>query len=254
MGSSVYIHSEGQNDEMCTSIVGKEHSAEPCTLLATSDGWRRVLFPLSGQCCKFCNTTQECGIVRPDWLQDNATYQGRKEVAGMTCDGWMKRGGEENYWWAQVDTQQPALYYEGYPTLPQSSNYWRFIAPLFSRAPLPASACAIPPGCDAMCNIAGSTYRERVAARWAAGVGGILRQAPPPAAAPQSCILAPTAGAARRLTSVACINAPVTASKAQQSHVRRCCCGGSSTRSQREQARICTAADAPPPPPSQSTA
>ena len=182
VGSSAYIHSAGQNDELCTSIVGKEKSDEPCTLLATSDGWRRVLFPRSGQCCKFCNTTQECGIVRPDWLQDNATYQGRKEVAGMTCDGWMKRGGEENYWWAQVDTQQPALYYEGYPTLPQSSNYWRFIPSLFSRAPLPADAFAIPPGCDAMCDIAGSSYRERIAARWAAGVGGISKQAPPPAA------------------------------------------------------------------------
>ena len=32
--------------------------------------------------------------------------------------GWMKVGGEQNYYYAEVETQQPCEYYEGYPTLP----------------------------------------------------------------------------------------------------------------------------------------
>ena len=43
-------------------------------------------------CCKYCNTTQFCGIVRPDWLQENSTYQGQLNISGMLCDGWMKEG------------------------------------------------------------------------------------------------------------------------------------------------------------------
>jgi hypothetical protein len=109
VGSSVYMHSKGQNDELCTSVKGKERSDEPCTLLASTDGWRRVIFPESGLCCKFCNVSQFCGIVAPDWLQKESTYQGQKQIEGMTCDGWLKVGGEQNFYYADAASQQPCV-------------------------------------------------------------------------------------------------------------------------------------------------
>ena len=177
-GSSAYIHSKGQNDEMCTGVAGMERYDGPCTLLESPDGWRRVIFPETNECCKFCNTTDYCGIVRPDWLQHGAAYQGKEIIAGMTCDGWMKQGGEQNYWYADAVTQQPCLYYEGYPTLPASSNYWRFIPSGFSRAPIPAAAFSPPAGCDALCKTGAATFRERLEDRHAAGIGGITRLPP----------------------------------------------------------------------------
>jgi len=89
--------------------VGHTKGDEPCSLLASSDTWRYIIFPATGECCRACNTTDYCGIVRPDWLQENSTYVGRSTIAGLTCDGWMKEGGEQNFYFADVDTQQPCL-------------------------------------------------------------------------------------------------------------------------------------------------
>ena len=176
VGSSLYAHGRGQNDEMCTAVRGKERSDEPCTLLASTDGWRRVIFPESKQCCKFCNVSQFCGIVSPAWLQTGATYQGRRELAGMACDGWLKAGSEQNYYFADAATQQPCEYFEGYPTLPASSNYWRFLPALFSRAAIPAAAFAPPAGCDAMCDVTDVPFAQRIRERHAAGVGAIEKR------------------------------------------------------------------------------
>jgi hypothetical protein len=121
VGSSLYEHGKGQYDEWCTSVVGHETSDAPCNLLASTDGWRRIIYPETGECCKACNVTEYCGIVAPWWLQQNATFQGYKTIAGMNCSGWMKQGGEENYYYSEVTTQQPCQYYEGYPTLPCES-------------------------------------------------------------------------------------------------------------------------------------
>ena len=138
----------------------------------STDLWRRVIFPETGECCKVCDTSDYCGIVRPDWLQDNATYKGEQTIAGMDCEGWMKQGGEENYYFAEKSTGQPCLYFEGYPTLPYTSNYWRFTPSLFSRAPIPASKFAPPAGCENMCQQSPMTYEERLNARHVKGVGG----------------------------------------------------------------------------------
>ena len=178
VGSSIYVHGKGQNDEMCTSIKGKERSDEPCTLLASTDGWRRIIFPESSQCCKYCNVSQYCGIVAPDWLQKDAMYQGQQQIAGMTCDGWLKIGGEHNFYYADAATQQPCEYYEGYPTLPASSNYWRFAPSLFNREKIAPSTFAPPPGCDTLCDVTTVPYSERIRARYEAGVGSITKRAP----------------------------------------------------------------------------
>ena len=60
----------------------------------------------------------------------------------------------------------------GYPTLPLTSNYWRFEPALFSRAPIPSAAFAVPAGCTSMCEMTSMTYRERLDARAARGIGG----------------------------------------------------------------------------------
>lgn len=113
VGSSLYIHSKGQHDELCTSLVGKEFDDAPCTLLASTDTWRYVIYPLTNECCRLCNTTDYCGIISPTWLQQNATYQGTRVIDGQLAYGWLKVGGEENYYWALSDGT-PKNYYEGY--------------------------------------------------------------------------------------------------------------------------------------------
>jgi hypothetical protein len=114
VGQSRYDHSEGQHDELCTSIVGHETSTEPCTLIASNDTWRYVVFPNSGECCRLCNTTDFCGIISPDWLQQNSTYVGERTINGHSCLGWEKTGGEENYFFVlSSDTSVPCQYYEG---------------------------------------------------------------------------------------------------------------------------------------------
>lgn len=113
VGSSLYVHSKGQHDEVCTDVKGHELDDSPCNLLMSTDLWRRVIFPETGECCKACNTADYCGIVRPDWLQDNSTYEGELTIAGLDCEGWMKEGGEQNFYYAEKTTGQPCLYYEG---------------------------------------------------------------------------------------------------------------------------------------------
>lgn len=167
VGSSLYRHSKGQIDELCTSIVGKEKSDEACDLLASVDGWRRIIFPSSGECCKYCNTSDYCGIVSPDWLQKNSTFVGSLTIGGKVCDGWLKEGGEKNFYYAERNSGQPCEYYEGYPTLPQSSNYWHFSDYYtdFSRSRPAPSTFTPPANCDSMCEISESSYAERVAYR-----------------------------------------------------------------------------------------
>jgi hypothetical protein len=174
VGSSLYAHGAGQNDEWCTSITGHEFDNEPCNLLASSDGWRYIIYPKTNTCCRACNITNYCGIVRPDWLQQNATYEGTKEIGGRTCVGYMKVGGEQNFWWAEANTSRPCLFEEGYPVLPDTSNIWDFNNQPFSRNPIPASTFAPTPGCTALCQLSDVPYKERLEERWRRrrGVGG----------------------------------------------------------------------------------
>ena len=117
-------------DTACPSPIplplqaGHTKGGEECWLLASSDSWRYAIFPSTGECCRVCNTSDYCGIVAPGWLQVNSTYVGRSNIAGMVCDGFVKEGGEQNYYYAEVGSGQPCLYYEGYPVLPLTSNYW----------------------------------------------------------------------------------------------------------------------------------
>jgi hypothetical protein len=112
VGQSLYVHSKGQHDEICTGVKGHEKSDEPCSLLASSDSWRYVIYPESGECCRFCNTTDYCGIVAPDWLQQNATFVNVQPFGSLSCDGWVKQGGEQNFYYADLITRQPCEYYE----------------------------------------------------------------------------------------------------------------------------------------------
>jgi hypothetical protein len=132
-----------------------------------------AIYPDSHECCRVCDTAEYCGIVSPSWLQVNSTYEGERRIGGLDCVGFMKQGGEQNYYFAEKTTQQPCEYYEGYPVLPNTSNYWRFVTSNFSRAAIPASVFAVPVGwgCEFMCPQSGMTYAERLAARAAAGVG-----------------------------------------------------------------------------------
>lgn len=135
VGSSLSAHGQGQHDELCTSVAGKFLSEEPCSLLDASDGWLYLIYPQSKLCCRACNTTDYCGIIASDWLQDNATYVGTTTIRGVECDGWVKVGGEQNFWYtttasrANKFARQPCQYDEGYPTFADGSNYWNCAVP-----------------------------------------------------------------------------------------------------------------------------
>jgi hypothetical protein len=156
IGVSLYRHSRGQHDEICTGIKGKEWDEAPCNLLAAADGWRYVIYPETKECCRVCNVSSYCGIISPDWLKTGAVYQGKKEINGAMCEGWMKKGGEENYYWVTADSKRiPCQYYEGYPNFVVGSNYWNFEREKYSDAPIPSSTFAIPQGwgCDKHCDV-----------------------------------------------------------------------------------------------------
>ena len=177
VGSSLSVHSKGQHDELCTGVKGKEYSDEPCMLLDAADSWLYLIFPESGLCCRACSVADHCGIIAPRWLQQNATYQGTAVIGGVECDGWMKQGGEENYFWTVVasrnrpNERQPCQYYEGYPTFALGSNYWNFTYDAYNINPIPAEVFAVPTdmGCDAMCPQSDLSYQQRLEARFAAG-------------------------------------------------------------------------------------
>jgi len=92
VGSSLSAHHQGQHDELCTSVAGKFLSEEPCTLLDSADSWLYLIFPLSKLCCRACNTTDFCGIIASDWLQDvrpSKQYLTRtlhQRTLTLTCD------------------------------------------------------------------------------------------------------------------------------------------------------------------------
>jgi hypothetical protein len=118
VGSSLSAHSQGQHDELCTSVAGKELSEEPCSLLDSNDSWLYLIFPQSKLCCRYvhcccvcsmrnvcvfvcvcvclmhcmrrraCNVTDHCGIILPTWLEVNSTYQGgAATAASCVCVG-----------------------------------------------------------------------------------------------------------------------------------------------------------------------
>eukprot|EP01064_Diplonema_japonicum_P038058 TRINITY_DN9104_c1_g1_i1.p1 TRINITY_DN9104_c1_g1~~TRINITY_DN9104_c1_g1_i1.p1 ORF type:complete len:208 (+),score=30.42 TRINITY_DN9104_c1_g1_i1:234-857(+) len=120
-------HGQGQRDEMCRSIAGKEFSEEPCSNFVAPDGWRYLYFHADkDSCCRYCNTSFGCGVIRRDWLS-GAAYQGQLTIGGRVCDGWLQGGNEANYYYATADAaQQPCLYYEGYPTFKRGTNMWKY--------------------------------------------------------------------------------------------------------------------------------
>ena len=139
-------HSRGQYDEFCR----KEHefSDQPCSQLVSYDGWRYMMFPEEGSCCKLCNRTVGCGIIAKDWLKD-APYQGQLVVNGSLCNGWMQQGGEKNYYYATADEKQtPCYYYEGYPTLALGINQWNYTMSQYKEGPVDKSYFTLPSECE----------------------------------------------------------------------------------------------------------
>jgi hypothetical protein len=170
VGSSLSAHSAGQNDEVCTDVKAKAHSDEPCSLIDNVDGWLYVYYPTSQYCCRACNTTDYCGIISPTWLQQDAVYQGTQTFQGVLSDGWMKQGGEQNYYWTSVASRNdknkriPVVYYEGYPTFSVGNNTWTFNLTAYSNDAIPSSTFDVPQGmnCEQMCELSGKTYEERL--------------------------------------------------------------------------------------------
>ena len=152
-GVSRTDHGKGQFDELCRSIKGKKYSDEPCSMIVSKDGWRYVLFPEESSCCKYCNTTVGCGIISRDWLR-NSTYQGQKTIQGRLCNGWMKKGGEKNYYYATADSlQEPCEFYEGYPTLADGINVWLYSTTQYKTGPQDPKLFEVSSTCTSMCNL-----------------------------------------------------------------------------------------------------
>eukprot|EP01060_Flectonema_neradi_P003888 TRINITY_DN12537_c0_g1_i1.p1 TRINITY_DN12537_c0_g1~~TRINITY_DN12537_c0_g1_i1.p1 ORF type:complete len:210 (+),score=42.69 TRINITY_DN12537_c0_g1_i1:58-687(+) len=146
-------HGKGQMDELCRSIKGKKNSDEPCTMIVAKDGWRYIQFPEESSCCKYCNVSSGCGIIKKDWLK-GAAYQGQKTIQGRLCNGWMQQGGEKNYYYATADAaQDPCEYYEGYPTFLNGINIWMYSTTQYKTGPQDPKLFEVPSTCTSMCDI-----------------------------------------------------------------------------------------------------
>ena len=88
---------------------------------------------------------QGCGIISPDWLQQNSTYVGSKVIGGYECDGWEKTGSEHNFYYATADAaQKPCEFFEGYPTLKVGKNTWLYNTSAYTPGPIDASVFTLP--------------------------------------------------------------------------------------------------------------
>lgn len=79
------------------------------------DGWMRVYFPSDGFCCKLCNASTGCGVLRNDWLAlAGATYTGESDVRGRRCERWSAQGAVALDEWLGVegDPAVPCEYHE----------------------------------------------------------------------------------------------------------------------------------------------
>lgn len=87
---------DGSNDRFCSNgnnlmtrkgkQVGSKSNAAFCSLL-NRDGWRYILQPMQLRCCKCCNVSSGCGILKPDWLvSSKATFN--STVSNFTNGAW----------------------------------------------------------------------------------------------------------------------------------------------------------------------
>ncbi|KAJ6255550.1 hypothetical protein M0813_11426 [Anaeramoeba flamelloides] len=95
---------ESQSDVFCGVYTTKTKCIH-----VVKNGWRYLYYPdyLGGKCCKCCNETMGCGILKNDWME-GAEYLGHRHFNGTDCIGWLQNGVDKNFYYVQSDV---------YPTL-----------------------------------------------------------------------------------------------------------------------------------------
>ncbi|KAJ3448871.1 hypothetical protein M0813_27791 [Anaeramoeba flamelloides] len=141
---------KSQKDSFCSTVYPTD---EKC-IQVVKDSWRYIYVPNyeGGKCCKCCNTTMGCGIMKNNWL-DGATYIGHEKWNGTDCIGWEQKGNQNNYYFVQSNV---------YPTLQipcairinstQVDEKYIFNRTKFDRSPLdPKVFDVIPENCNQLC-------------------------------------------------------------------------------------------------------
>ena len=62
-----------------------------------SDGIRYLHFPELNYCCRCCDASKGCGVVKPDWAVDATFVEEYKNDQGLLIEKWSKKGNQDNF-------------------------------------------------------------------------------------------------------------------------------------------------------------
>ena len=99
---------DGTRDHLCSAF----HNNTACSML-TTDGWKYLIWPELGKCCKCCSYANGCGPLLPKWVTNqtgNTRYEGIENVTynstSFPCHKWEVVGLSAdwpNYYWMHTD-------------------------------------------------------------------------------------------------------------------------------------------------------
>jgi len=141
-GSESFYRSDGYYDHICSPSLPNYHG--PCWQIATG-GFRYILHPEVGQCCKCCNDASGCGALIEAWV-DNAVYAGQKTVNGVVCDHWTITGFEANNLMQSADGKQTMCLLDN-----SGSDIFTTVPGSYILGKPPASFFAVPSNCTKPC-------------------------------------------------------------------------------------------------------
>jgi len=138
-----YEHEGPQTDEACYLAEGRFNKNNSCAITFATDGWMYIEYPKDNFCCKCTNSF---GYIKPDWLQENSTYNGTTTINGVTVDHWTKPGQYLNHYYDTVDKNLPVRFFEIKNGNPKS---WDFDLKTYTTAPIDPSKFS--PKCQNLC-------------------------------------------------------------------------------------------------------
>ncbi len=92
----------GKWDRYCGSALS--FTDTPCSHFVV-DSKRYLNFPEKNYCCYCCDSTQGCGILKPDWLTGAAFVGYESDAQGQSYEKWNKKGLQDNFYYATKDSR-----------------------------------------------------------------------------------------------------------------------------------------------------
>jgi len=94
---------DGKWDRYCGTAYW--FRSTPCSQIVV-DSKRYLYYPEKNYCCYCCNSTQGCGLLKPDWLT-GATFIGyESDAAGNSYEKWDQKGLQDNFYYSTNDDKR----------------------------------------------------------------------------------------------------------------------------------------------------